>query len=443
MKFSDTEACNLALQELFLCFEECEVTKSRNVKLTSLLVFRNRSTLHDELLRFVFDIVYNPYKTFGLTVPELSLSQLSKAEPLYMFTDFFKLQSSLVERELTGNEARQALFAFLHSSGSSLNFKWFSRIFSKDLKMGVAEGTINIVYPGLLPSFVLQKADKYEGEMYEGGLLSQPKLNGFRCLLVPIKGTLEVLSSNGRPLYNAGHIVDSVSTILKRQGVFGKYVPDGELMSRDWNSTASGARSSKTKVIDADSKFNMFDLIPIDEYLSQRFVTPQMDRLDNLLEIFAPKSLPRLIDDRFCLEHDPLTIVRGLIVHSAAEALERAKFHLSLGYEGSVVKSPMAPYANARGVYWKKIKFTETIDAAIVDVQEGQGRLKGSLGAFVIQLPSGQICNVGGGFSDQQRSTYWGSRDKLVGTFVEVKFQERTKDGSLLFPVFMRLRADK
>ena len=442
MKFSEIEACNLVLQELFLTFEECEATRSRNAKLTALLVLRNRSPLHDEVLRTLFELVYNPYKTFGLAAPELSLSQLSKAEPTRLFQEFWILQSRLIERELTGSDARQALFEFLHRSGSSLNFKWFSRIFSKDLHMGVAEGTINTIYPNLLPSFVLQKADKYEGEIYEGGLLSQPKLNGFRCLLIPIKGRLEVLSSNGRPLYNAGHIVDSVSTILKRQGVFGKFVLDGELMSRDWNSTASAARSSKTRIDDPDNLYNMFDIIPLDEYLSQEFKTPQMTRTVALGAYFSSGGKYDL--DGICrVKGEPLTLVKGKLVFTAAEALEHAKSLLSLGYEGSVVKSPTAPYANARGVYWKKIKFTETIDAAIIDVQEGQGRLRGSLGALVVQLPSGQTCNVGGGFSDEQRSLYWSGRDKLPGTFVEVKFQERTKDGSLLFPVFLRLRKDK
>ena len=60
----------------------------------------------------------------------------------------------------------------------------------------------------------------------------------------------------------------------------------------------------------------------------------------------------------------------------------------------------------------------------------------------------GNEVNVGTGFSDEQRATFWNDRDNLVGKLCEVKYKEvssdkKTGDESLQFPVFVGIRDDK
>lgn len=55
----------------------------------------------------------------------------------------------------------------------------------------------------------------------------------------------------------------------------------------------------------------------------------------------------------------------------------------------------------------------------------------------------GKEVRVGSGFSDEQRVTYWNQKDDVKGCIAEVKYQGVTKDGSLRFPTFLRLRPDK
>ena len=91
-----------------------------------------------------------------------------------------------------------------------------------------------------------------------------------------------------------------------------------------------------------------------------------------------------------------------------------------------------------------KVKRFYTMDLKVVDVEEGSGRLKGTLGALVVEF-KGNIVNVGSGYSDEQRTEIWNNREDIIGRVIEVKYKEITKDKktgleSLQFPVFVQIR---
>jgi DNA ligase-1 len=117
------------------------------------------------------------------------------------------------------------------------------------------------------------------------------------------------------------------------------------------------------------------------------------------------------------------------------------------GYEGIMIKDPNAVYECKRSVAWLKLKPFIEVSLEVVDVEEGTGRNQGRLGALVC---SGEddgrhiTVNCGSGFSDDNRTTYWLARDRLVGQIVEVRADAVTQnqDGtySLRFPRFLRFR---
>ena len=83
----------------------------------------------------------------------------------------------------------------------------------------------------------------------------------------------------------------------------------------------------------------------------------------------------------------------------------------------------------------------------IVACEEGNGRLQGTLGAFVLDYKGNEV-RVGSGFTDEQRADFWHRRDEMIGTLCEVKYKEISSDKntgaeSLQFPVFISLRTDK
>ena len=58
-----------------------------------------------------------------------------------------------------------------------------------------------------------------------------------------------------------------------------------------------------------------------------------------------------------------------------------------------------------------------------------------------------QLCKVytgkvGTGMTDEERDRIWDERKELIGREVEISYQTKTREGSLIFPVFCRIRYD-
>jgi DNA ligase 1 len=117
------------------------------------------------------------------------------------------------------------------------------------------------------------------------------------------------------------------------------------------------------------------------------------------------------------------------------------------GYEGVMIKDVDAPYECKRTHAWLKAKPFIEVTLSVTAVEEGTGRNEGRLGAFVCagQDDGKDIrVNVGSGFTDEQRSTFWTDRNALVDQLVEVRADAVTQnqDGtySLRFPRFKTFR---
>ena len=103
-----------------------------------------------------------------------------------------------------------------------------------------------------------------------------------------------------------------------------------------------------------------------------------------------------------------------------------------------------APYECKRTKNLVKIKKFYDFDLQIIDCEEGTGRNKGRLGAFVVDYKGNRV-NVGSGFSDEERDKYWKNREELIGRVITVKYKEISRDKktgleSLQFPIYCGLR---
>lgn len=399
------------IKEACKVLEDISKTSSRNEKIEILKANRSKE------LEFLLDTAFNPYLTYGVTgiFGEYDGKEVPTLKELQL------LREELNSRKVTGDKARSRLACVLSSEYTEVT-NWLNKIFSKDLKIGIDRKTINKVYKNLIPEFTLQLCDKFKPGMDLSYWIVEPKYDGLRCVMIFNKGEGVVLSRNGKPLYNVGHIVEELLPLVK-EGVL-----DGEIYGSDWADSASTFRASKATKTSESGKFHMFDYLTLEDFKNRTCKKTWLNR---------KAELDHIPDTEHAIK------VRSQIVENTEQAWDKAKEFLERGFEGAVAKNPASHYSFDRNLDWVKLKFEDTEDLPIVAYEEGTGRNKGRLGALVCETNKGIRVNIGGGYTDDQRTSFWKHRNELIGQVIEVKFQEKTPDGSLRFPVYVSFRNDK
>jgi len=374
-----------------------------------------RTLKDNEFAKFYFETVFNKYLTYGVN-PIESLGNEGLCAGIWLR----ELREKFINREVTGDAARKEM-ARTYSTSNPLWNKWIYMMWERNLRIGISDITINKVFLGLIPKFELQQCHSLDkGEELKGEWYVEPKLDGLRAVLVFEKGVCkDALSRNGRPLYNMEHIVQEIASSGFKEGVI-----DGEIAGSDWNESISTVRASKSKRDIRNIHFKVFDYIPIEEWKKREGKTILKDRKILLEKLYKKFSNFKYSSD-----------IAYYKVKNSVDAWNYAKNWRDMGYEGAVAKRVDSVYEFGRSYNWLKLKFEETYDLVIVDMQTGSGKNKDRLGAFICKTGKGEKVNVGGGFTDEQRDEIWEHKKKYIGRIVEVKCQEKTKDGSLRFPV--------
>lgn len=257
-------------------------------------------------------------------------------------------------------------------------------------------------------------------------------------------------SRNGKVFENFTHIEDqiinNVSKIIRQGGQsFLKegFVLDGEVIGNTFQELMRQARR-KDNVQADDSVFNVFDIIPLQDFARGHWNMP-LERRIKILENLRP-----VFDELPNVELLPHIMV-DLDTAAGVDQFHRyCKDMVNDGFEGVMIKSVDAPYECKRNTFWLKYKPTITVDLTVVGVDEGTGKNVGKLGALVCEgMDDGKFIqvNVGSGFSDEERADFYRDRNLIVGRTVEVLCDviTQSQDGtySLRFPRFVRFRDDK
>jgi DNA ligase-1 len=138
-----------------------------------------------------------------------------------------------------------------------------------------------------------------------------------------------------------------------------------------------------------------------------------------------------------------IRVIKHELVRNEQELLSYYQKCRAAGLEGVVVKRMGHLYVGTRSRDWLKMKDVLSADAPIVSFKEGEGKYEGTLGAIVVKLRNGLLCDVGTGFTDKERDEIWENKINYLGRVVEVMYHERTNDGNLRHPRMSRFRPDK
>ena len=88
---------------------------------------------------------------------------------------------------------------------------------------------------------------------------------------------------------------------------------------------------------------------------------------------------------------------------------------------------------------WFKVKANDTLDVKVVRCIEGTGKFAGSLGAMVVEGPTGVESEIGSfQLTNEQRRWIWDHRDVLTGQIAEVRAMKVNESGAIRAGVFVR-----
>jgi ATP-dependent DNA ligase len=93
---------------------------------------------------------------------------------------------------------------------------------------------------------------------------------------------------------------------------------------------------------------------------------------------------------------------------------------------------------------WFKVKANDTIDVRVIRCIEGTGKFAGSLGAMVVEGPTGVESEIGSfQLTNEQRRWIWQHRDLLTGQIAEVRAMTVNESGAVRAGVFVRFHPSK
>ena len=314
-------------------------------------------------------------------------------------------------------------------------------VFTKKLRLGIDAKTVNKAYGFMLvPNFEVQLAKSIENVKipHDKWFSISQKINGNRCVCYRGK----MYSRQGK-LWTG---LDNIMSDLKRLDVeLPVWCLDGELVYKNEEGLSDNDAFIKGTGIlnspDADKsciKYVIFDWISnrdFDNGISQDSYKTRKDLLTELSYDIHRLGIKNVEVVRFFYE--------GTDESKIDYWLDRAT---KAGMEGIMVNYDV-PYQCKRHSGILKAKRFYTMDLPIHGFEVGEGRLSDTLGKVYVEY-KGNVVGVGSGFSDELRSEIWDNKKKYLGSIIEVKYKNISKDKntgmpSLQFPVFVRFREDK
>ena len=382
------------------------------------------------------DYLLNPFFVTGIS--EKKISKAISKEVTVQFTSFHELMPYIRENHTGSDDVLANVQAFLEGMEDKLR-SFYVGIITKTIRIGCDVKTVNDALGfELIPQWEVQQAyqiGKLKMNENEWFSLSQ-KLNGVRGTYFDGK----LISRQGKEFSGLDHIVADINTLIS--DVPENWVIDGELIRKntDGISDNENFRLSTGLINQEDGdktsiQLVIFDILPKDEFLHGKSELRYQDRLDILKAMAERIQMLRL---------KSLKVVDILYSGTDTTMIDIClKKMIAEGKEGLMLNRN-CPYFRRRHNGILKVKQFYTVDLEIVDLEEGTGRLTGTLGAFVVRY-KGNYLRVGSGMTDEQRKIFWNDGISLIGRVIEVKYKEESYDRrtgfySLQFPIFIQLR---
>jgi len=404
----------------------------------------------------------NPFRVFGVRKFDMPLDDAKVPATEADYDRFFQLLNKLDARELTGNDAREAVSDALSYFDHETQ-QYLARILDKDLKAGFSADTVNKVLKdvyGVIPSFEVMLAEKMGEDMEFSDYIDFPcqadyKYDGERTIVMVKKAEILPFSRSGKP---SNHILGLFDEELYkiREHLGYDYVLDCERISDLGFEATVNAKKAGNDAAKASLRLRAFFLMSLVDWMAQKCDITMEENRENIANILTATNVKKVI------------LTEGRIVQDEADMLKFCDEAIDLPenkarkIEGLILKQLKGKYEWDRTFSWIKVKRFYPADARILGFYYGRpkSRLADTVGGAVVagwtEDKEFFITCVGSGFRDNPsndstmplRSEIMADLRKYVGATLVAKYQEvsRTKTkqfASLRFPTAEDIRDDK
>lgn len=381
------------------------------------------------------DYLLNPFFVTGIS--EKKIRKVVSVERPIQFHSFDELMAYVRKNHTGSDDILASVQAYLDSVNPELR-TFYIRIITKTIRVGCDAKTVNdaLGYE-FIPQWEVQQAyqiGKLKMNENEWFSLSQ-KLNGVRGTYFEGK----LISRQGKEFTGLEHILEDIRQLIPNSD---EWVVDGELIRKNVEHISDNENFRLTTGIlsqeDGDKRqiqLVIFDILPKAEFLRGESQLRYRDRLEQL------KDLEQRIQRR---NLSNLRIVDVLYTGNDMSMISKCLDRMVAEGKEGLMLNRNCKYFTRRHNGILKVKQFYTVDLEIVDLEEGTGRLSGTLGAFVVRYKNNYL-RVGSGMTDDQRKKFWNDGLNLIGRVIEVKYKDESYDHrtglrSLQFPTFVQLR---
>ena len=367
----------------------------------------------------------------------------------------------LAERTVTGNAGIEHL-RYVLSSVTPADAAVITRVIGKDLRCGMADGTVNAVIEGYIPEYPCLLARPYDEKNIKNityPAYSQLKADGLRANVIVKDGKVTLCGRSGRAIDLLGEL-DADMLLLSGQYQTDMFY-DGEFVVVNSaekiidRKTGNGIinKAIKGTISQEEAKmvrFQVWDAFPLSEFYAGKSKETYDKRFDKLIN--AIHQIRANVDfTAHVLTHGPLRFrpIPYKIVNNLEEAVAHFNELLAAGEEGTILKNFCGHWEDTRSKHLVKMKAEKDADMEIIGFNPGEGKFAGMVGS--IQMASSDRlveCNISG-FPDDLRQWITDHQDELLGTIATVLYNERIKSkartgvDSLFLCRFAEFRSDK
>ena len=416
------------VKEISLLFEGIEKTQGTNAKKELLELGLNSE--YNEDLEKVLNHLFNPMISTGI-----SKTSWNKAE--IGLNVKFESISELIEYIQKNNTGKNIVVSSIKSFSKKFEpfeQKFFYYLATKDINIGISTTTVSKYIH--IPKFEIMLGERLNEDVdFDRNYILTKKLDGVNLTCFKRGESISFFTRQGKQ-------VDGLTDLTEQY----KELPDGVYFGEALYSEENEAKDRKELYRLSTGELNskrenkkishwIFDYQTLEEWDSEKFITPYSNTINTLENIFLKNKLKNIKMVPF--------IYQGTGKEIAFELLKKAKKD---GWEGLVLRYSSSVYQKKRSSDFVKLKPFVEVDLRITGFKEFKH--PNQLGSFICEDDEHTIkCSVGSGFSKEQRYDFWKRKNEFLGKIVEVQTMEITENKSgqksLRFPVFIRFRDDK